>query len=375
MAPHEYRAVSCNSRRLRWLEGPHPMTLESLILAGDLTGVRGCLRSGVDVDARSAEGLTALMIASGLGHFHLCELLLTAGGDVHAIEPRMGAAALHKAAQAGNPDVVGLLLDHGAFIDQQTPILGNTPLIDAVLYKQEAAVERLLEGGARTHITNHWQQTALGIARGDGLDAIAARIELHDTATAEQAANCTLVAAARAGDIGEVARRIAAGHPLDEQTPMAGSSDDNYTPLGIAAREGHLKVVRVLLEAGADPRRLIGLMGGMALHDATYFGHVEVVRLLTAIDAHGPRPPLGLDLQGAYNGLSALHDAVWHGHREVAQALVDAGARLDLKSHTGNTPRDLALLYGYPEIADLLARAEESRTGEAENKLPGEVRA
>ena len=37
-----------------------------------------------------------------------------------------------------------------------------------------------------------------------------------------------------------------------------------------------------------------------------------------------------LDAQGPYNGLTALHDAVWHGHLEAAQALVDAGARLNL---------------------------------------------
>lgn len=329
------------------------MNLHACVLADDTAGTLDLLRSGADVNARGPDGFTPLTAAAGLGHYHLSEVLLTAGADVHALEPRMGAAALHKAAQAGSPDMIDLLLDHGAFIDQQTPILGNTPLIDAVLHKHEAAVDRLLQRGARTGIPNHWHQTALDIARTDGLSMIARRVEEHDRANDDRVAALTLVAAAKAGNRADVERLIAAGALLDERVPMTGTIDDNYTPLGIAAREGHAEIVRLLLEAGADPRRLIGLMGGMALHDATYFGRTAIVRLLTQ-----DTPVAGLDVQGAYNGLTALHDAVWHGHIDVVRTLVDAGARLDRRTHTRATPRDLALLYGYAEIADLLATAE-----------------
>ncbi len=337
-------------------------TLHSCVLANDTAATLSLLRAGADVNARGPDGLTPLMAASGRGHFHLAQVLLTAGADVHAIEPRMGAAALHKAAQGGNPDVIDLLLDHGAFINQQTPTLGNTPLIDAVLHKQEVAVERLLPRGARTSIANHWQQTAHDIARADGLDVIAQRIADHDRENRELVGALALVAAAKAGDRDEVVRLVAAGTPVNEQVPGIGSLDDHYTSLGIAAREGHAEIVRLLLDASADRRRLIGLMGGMALHDATYFGHAEIVRLLT----DGSNVP-GLNVQGAYNGLSALHDAVWHGHLEVVRVLLDAGARLDLRDHTGATPHDLALLYGYAEIADLLSRASAASSSNERN--------
>jgi ankyrin repeat protein len=58
-------------------------------------------------------------------------------------------------------------------------------------------------------------------------------------------------------------------------------------------------------------------------------------------------PALEIDAQGPYNGFTPLHDAVWHGHLVAARALVDAGARLNLKTHAGLTPRGLAVLYGY----------------------------
>jgi ankyrin repeat protein len=111
------------------------------------------------------------MLAAGLGEFHLTQLLSTAGANLHSMKPRMGATALHKAVQTGNPNVVALL-DYGAFIDQQAPILGNTPLMGWVLHKPVAAVKRRLQRGAQITIRNHWGRTALDVARADGLAAI-----------------------------------------------------------------------------------------------------------------------------------------------------------------------------------------------------------
>ena len=335
------------------------MTLEASIRAGDLAAAIDLLRSGADANRRGPDGLTPLMIAAGLGQAQMVERLLTAGADVLAIEPRMGATALHKAAQSGNADVIGLLLDHVAFIDQQSPVLGNTPLMDAVLHKHEETVRLLLDRGARTTIRNHWQQTALDLARHDGLDAIARLIEVRDEANAEQVSALALMAAIKAGDLGEVERLVAAGAPVNERSPIVGSLDDDYTPLGLAARGGRTDIVRVLLDAGADPRRVIGLMKGTPVHEAAYFGHADVLRAMTEKRGRASSPGPELDAQGPYNGLTALHDAVWHGHLEAARALVDAGARLDLRTHAGLTPRELALLYGYYDLARFLADSEQ----------------
>lgn len=101
-------------------------------------------------------------------------------------------------------------------------------------------------------------------------------------------------------------------------------------------------------------------MGGTALHDATYFGHADIVRLLTQVSQNAGKEVPEIDAQGPYNGLCALHDGVWHGHLEVVKALVEAGAHLDLRGHTGVTPRELALLYGFEEIARFIETAENS---------------
>lgn len=334
------------------------MTLEAAIRDGDLAAATDLVRSGVDVNCFTPEGLTLLMIASGLGQPQMVDLLLTAGAQVLGVDPRAGATALHKAALSGNPDVVKLLLDHGAFIDQQSPILGHTALMDAVVYKHKAVVRLLLMRGARTLVRNHWHETALDIARRDGLDMIARLIEARNAADDDEVRAQTLVPAIKAGDLAEVERLIAAGAAVDARVPMVGSADDDYTPLAIAAREGHADIVRALLEAGANPRRVIGLFLGTALHEACYFGHVDVVRAMTDGHERAGTRASELDAQGAYNGMTPLHDAVWHHHLKAARALIDAGAPLHLRTHAGLTPRELAVHYGYDDLAHLLAQAE-----------------
>lgn len=334
------------------------MTLEAAIRVGDLAEVAEVLLSEPDVNRRGPDGLTPLMVAAGLGQAQMVELLLTAGADVLALEPRMGSTSLHKAAQSGIPDTITLLLDHGAFIDQQSPTLGNTALMDAVLHKQIDAVKVLLARGAKTTVRNHWNQTVLDLAQDDGLHAIAHLIRESDREHDEHLRESMLVSAAKAGDRETVDRLISEGASVDQRTPFTGSLDDDYTPLGIATREGHLEIVRQLLNAGADPRRVVGLMRGTPVHEAAFFGHDDVIRELTRVRDEVVTPRPELDAQGSYNGLTAIHDAVWHGHLGAVRALVEAGARLDLKSHTGLTPRALALLYGYEDIARFLEEAE-----------------
>jgi ankyrin repeat protein len=245
------------------------MTIASSIRADDLPEVTSLLRAGADPNRRDVDGLTPLMIAAGLGRSHM------------GVEPRMGATALHKAAQSGDVDVIGSLLNHGAFIDQQSPVLGNTALVDATLHRNTEAVALLLSRGAKVAIENLWQQTALEVARADRLEAISRLIEEQVARNEEAVGALLLVAAVKSNDPAEVARLIAAGASVNERVPMVGSLDDHYTPLGIAARDGHTEIAHLLIDAGADLDRVIGLMGGTALHDATYFGRVDIIRSLT----------------------------------------------------------------------------------------------
>ena len=334
--------------------------LERAVRTGDLASATHHIRDGADVDRAFHDGLTPLMWACGLGQPQMVAMLLTAGAAAAAVDRRAGATALHKAALSGNPDIIELLLDGGAFVDQQSPIVGNTALMDAVIYKQERAVAMLLRRRARTNIRNHWNETAMELARRDGLISIERLIAQRDDDVARELSKAPLASAIAGRKEAEVERLIESGADVDVRLPMCGSPDDDYTPLAIAAREGLEQVVRALLRAGADRRRVVGLFLGTALHEACYFGHVEAVRAMIEGTRGAEVAAAELDAQGALNGMSPLHDAVWHGHLEVARLLVDAGARVDLRTHAGMTARDLAERYGYRDIVELLAEAEET---------------
>ena len=337
------------------------MSLEVFIRAGALAQAKDCLRKGAGANSRCSGGFTPLMIASGLGQPQMVDLLLTAGADPNLTDPRMGTTALHKAAQSGNARIIGLLLDKGAFIDCQSPVLGNTPLIDAILYKQDAAVDILLRRGARTTIRNHWQQSASDLAKAEGLDAIVTQIAEKDFADAQIVRALTLFAAIEAGDLAETERLLGAGADPNERAPVTGREIDDYTPLGVATREGRADIVAMLLRNKADPQLTFGLMRGTALHEASYFGNSAALQVLLAYNKQEAVPALDLDAQGPYNGYTPLHDAVWHNHVEAARMLVEAGAALHSRSHAGHTPHDLARLHGYAEMADMLQKAERSR--------------
>jgi hypothetical protein len=89
------------------------------------------------------------------------------------------------------------------------------------------------------------------------------------------------------------------------------------TPLFIAAFQGHVEVVKCLIEYGADLHKS-GTAGCTPLHIAAYMGHVGVVQCL--LDAH-------VDVAyGDASGCTALHSAARTGQCAVILMLVEHGA-------------------------------------------------
>lgn len=126
-----------------------------------------------NVEARTAQDESPLMMAALKGHIELVRQLIGRDADVN----KPGWTALHYAATNGHVAVVQLLLDHHAYIDAESPN-GTTPLMMAAQYGSPGAVKLLLEAGADPLLKNQLGLTAIDFAqranRKDSADLIAA---------------------------------------------------------------------------------------------------------------------------------------------------------------------------------------------------------
>lgn len=127
-----------------------------------------------------------------------------------------------------------------------------------------------------------------------------------------------------------------------------------YDIVTIAAVQDDVATLRLALALGADPRAITSPYDGTALIAAAHLGHDEVVRILIAA---------GAPLDHVNNlGWTALIEAIVLGdggprHVACLEALVKAGARLDLADRAGAAPIALARGRGFARMVEILERA------------------
>jgi ankyrin repeat protein len=118
--------------------------LDSIGDAADFFGVEL-----TDVNQRGVYGNTPLKIAAVRGDADATGVLLEAGADVNAIVED-GCIALWYAAAFDHPEVVRILLDHGASLDTRNSLLGDTPEEAAQRRGLTEALKILEEYGGRS---------------------------------------------------------------------------------------------------------------------------------------------------------------------------------------------------------------------------------
>jgi ankyrin repeat protein len=201
------------------------------------------IRAGGDVKAANRYGVTPLYLAAVNGSAPMIEKLLKAGADANAVASE-GETALMTAARTGNVDAARVLLAHGAVVDARETWRGQTALMWAAAQNHPAMVRELVAHGAnvnRRSTIRTWERQS----------------------TAE---------------------------PREKWLPPGG-----LTALLLAARQGALESVRVLVSSGAD---------------------------VNAVDP---------------DGISAMLSAIINGHYDVAAFMLNHGTDPNLADKTGRT--------------------------------------
>lgn len=151
-----------------------------------------------------------------------------------------------------------------------------------------------------------------------------------------------LFEAAATGRLSDVERELDAS-PGAEQSYGA----DGHTPLGLACFFGHVPVVALLLERGANPNRESRNFQRVApIHSAAASGSVEIVRMLLDAGAN-PR-------KEQETGFTALHTAAANGDVEIVELLLDRGASANARTLEGRTPATYASERGHHQVLQLL---------------------
>ncbi|WP_395059668.1 ankyrin repeat domain-containing protein [Polaromonas sp.] len=223
----------------------------------------------------------------------------------------------------------------------------------------------------------------LALAAACGFVAMAARPAAAQVAphAAEVAAYQGLHAAAHHGDVARIEKLIGTKADLNARdgngrTPIhvatfakqrgaigalvkAGANinlldKDRYDGVTIASVADDEETLRVLLSLGASAKLITSRYDGTALIAAAHLGHDGVVRQLIAAGAP-------LDHVNNLHWTAAIEAVVLGDggprHQKTLQALIAAGANLQLTDRLGNTPLQLAKSRGYVEMIRMLEKA------------------
>ena len=122
---------------------------------------------------------------------------------------------------------------------------------------------------------------------------------------------------------------------------------DGFTALGLAAFFGQETIVHNLLAKGADPNVAANnAMQVAPLHSAVAGQHMRIVRMLVEAGAQ-----VNVAQQ---QGFTPLHGAAHSGNVEMVRYLLSHGAEVSARTASGQSALDLALTQAHEEVVHLL---------------------
>jgi ankyrin repeat protein len=346
---------------------------------GNAAMIERLLNAGADANGIAEEGQTMLMTAALSGKADAVRLLLTRGAKVDTKEPYRGQTALMWAAAEGNSAAVDVLLEAGADLTLKSNG-GFTPLLFAVRNAHIDTAVALLKRGANVNDVATDGSSALSIA------AVNAYFELASVLL-DHGANPNLPDP-RGSPLHTVAWLRKPG--------ADGAAGVGNTPIGTPQQTGGvtaIQLARKLLAHGANPntrvewneprfgkeggtarnppnirlgRHLLSYRGATPFYVAAKNGDIELMRLLVEFKAD----PAITSLTGVTPLMVAAGLDTWEGETpgpftgvpeaerlEAVKFAVSLGGDVNARANFGDYPMEGAVEYTllyYPHNIDKL---------------------
>ncbi len=363
--------------------------LMSAALSGSADAIRVLVKHGAEVNAREAAyGRTALIFAAGKNRAAAIRALLSLGADpklqtnVRKLErPRVdedgnpipvpagggggrggraggglggsargasatvtgGMTALLVAARDGYGEAARALLDGGADVNQVSGAEQSSPLVIAICNGHYELAKYLLDHGADPNLAT--------------IDGLAALYAVEDTEWAqvgwapnpitvqEKLTYLDLMKAVLAHGANPNARLTKTLWFRPTSHNQEWVDKKGATAFWRAAQSSDVAAMRILVEAGADPK-IATEEGVTPLMVAAGLGWgANATRNVPDawLDTVRYCVELGLDVNAKDNySYTALHGAAYRGDNDVVKFLAEHGARLDVRSKKGQTAADMA---------------------------------
>jgi ankyrin repeat protein len=320
----------------------------------DVDAVRGLIARGADPDAAHGDGMTALHWAAQHGDVEIAGLLLDAGADTETRTRLGGHTPLHVASRSAQELTVTALLVAGADPAAVTTT-GATALHFVAASGSAGAVSALLDHGADADVREPvWGQTPLMFA------AAAARTEaiavlLARGADPELAGTVVDVAARNEADRADSRRRRAriAALRAGRTSGSAGERRDASAAPTSSGVSGTGEPTRVDTPVAARASSAAEWTSSRPLSPEARAAAAAAEAAAIEADLLEEPEPLGFaDLVGTHGGLTALLLAAREGHTDAALTLVEGGADVNRTSAAdGSSALLIASINGHFDLA------------------------
>ncbi|MDB4331459.1 ankyrin repeat domain-containing protein [bacterium] len=285
---------------------------------GDKTTVLAEINRGAELDAKNADGLTAMHLAVLYGHREIIDLLISNGASTDHTDPR-GNTSLHIAAFLGRWLIVEELLQAGS--DARIRNNDGFNPDDLVALSWNPSLERYYRYLEETF---HFELDYESIKRARPI----IRRTITKTLNRDGPTETELLSQSFANMTGSLL-----GSTLAKAIPVTPQAKPPSVSLLQATLTGNIGAVQQHIDAGSDLNVKSEFDGSTPLILACCFGRVELVELL--LNA-------GVELEAKnHSDYSALHAAAFFCQVEIIERLLGAGIKTDSVDQNGDTALDM----------------------------------